>query len=159
MLEISKPKRPPPSKVSTSVAASLSTNIEHGCGLLTNGGEGTNEIDIIGLIHHLDGESERVLDTLSEAKFSPQEDIQSILFGELRKGEERFGEIMWRRMGLYTMELSLHLCEVHCAEQLVVVMLGTACRSRSPCAGGVDSIISLGLALRQLRPAGSGKCG
>jgi hypothetical protein len=53
MLEISKPKSPPPSKVSKSVAASQSTNIERGGGVLTNGGEGTNEIDITGLIHHL----------------------------------------------------------------------------------------------------------
>ena len=49
-------------------------------GLLTNGGEGTNEIDIIGLIHHLDGKSERLLDTLSKAMFSPQEEMQSILW-------------------------------------------------------------------------------
>jgi hypothetical protein len=46
-------------------------------------------------------------------------------------GKESFGEIMWRRMGLYTMELSLHLSEVHCAEQLVVAILGTACPSRA----------------------------
>ena len=80
ILEISKPKSPPPSKVSTSVAASMSTNIERGYGVLTNGGEGTNEIDIIGLIHHLDGKSERLLDTLSKAMFSPQEEMQSILW-------------------------------------------------------------------------------
>ncbi len=42
---------------------------------------------------------------------------------------------MWRRMGLYTMELSLHLSEVHCAEQLVVAILGSACTPAEPLRG------------------------
>ena len=48
------------------------------------------------------------------------------------KGKESFGEIMWRRMGLYTMELSLlALCGVLRRAASGLAMLGTACPSRA----------------------------
>ncbi len=57
MLEISKPKSPPPSKVSYSVSSqSLWKYVEVEVKQLTNGSEGTNEIDIVRLVDHGDRE-------------------------------------------------------------------------------------------------------
>lgn len=49
---MSKPKSPPPGQVSQSGWYQLVKHVEVEVEELTNGGEGTNEIDIVCLVHH-----------------------------------------------------------------------------------------------------------
>jgi hypothetical protein len=53
--------------------------------------------------------SERLLDSVSNVMFFPQQRFSEHALVSSKKGKEIFGEIQWRQMALYTIEPSLIL--------------------------------------------------